>query len=144
MDIYIYIFTKIVSLRLNFLYLLPLNPLILGSFTSTNKSTPCIRFVIEDPPLKKKERKNKRFVFKNSNKSFFLFSTTLQNLKAVSRKRSLAPFSLLTFLLNHQNHHPLRAIQFPIQPDPSCSPPLPYIVPQVRYLAGININRLAA
>ena len=64
--IYIYIFTKIVSLHLNFLYLLPLNPLILGSFTSTNKSTPCIRFQIEDCSFSKIQIRGKLlFIFYN-------------------------------------------------------------------------------
>lgn len=66
MDIYIYIFTKIVSLHLNFLYLLPLNPLILRSFTSTNKLTPCIRFQIEDCSFSKIQIRGKLlFIFYN-------------------------------------------------------------------------------
>ena len=85
---------------------------IFRSFISTNKSTPCILFTIEDSPLKKKKGKIEKIRFQ---KFKFVFSTFF--------------FYLFSFHL-----HPLRAIQSPIQPDPSfslssllSSPPTPIL-----------------
>lgn len=98
-------------------------------FISTNKSTPCILFTIEDSPLKKKKRKNRKDSFSKIQIRFFDVFLLLTLLPPSSTSRYTISYTTGSFLF------PFLSPLFPSHPD---------IVPEVRYLAGININRLAA